>query len=190
MHSVNFEEIEKLQHAWDWEKLTKIMIENAKNLEKWWADFVVICTNTMHKMAWEVEKNINIPLLHIATATANKINKDWIKKIWLLWTKFTMEQDFYKWKLIESWLEVVIPEEEDRNIIHKVIYDELCLWVTKDASKKEYLRIINKMKEKWIEWVILWCTEIWLLIKEWDTDIKTYDTTIIHAISSVEFALK
>lgn len=189
MHSVNFDEIEKLQHEWKWDELTQIMINNAQSLEKWWADFILICTNTMHKMAWDIEKNINIPLLHIASATADEINNDWLKKIWLLWTKFTMEHDFYKWKLIESWLEVIIPDENDRDIIHKIIYNELCLWKIKEDSKKEYLRIIKKIKEKWIQGVILWCTEIWLLIKQSDTDVKTYDTTLIHAISAVDYSL-
>lgn len=191
MYSFDFQEIEHLQHLWDWDSLTKKMINAAKDLEKGWADFVVICTNTMHKMANDVQNNINIPLLHIADSTAELILKKWIKNIWLLWTKFTMEHDFYKWRLIDKfWLNVITPNDNDRNIVHNIIYNELCLWEIKWNSKNEYIKIINDMIFRWAEWVILWCTEITLLIKQNDVNTLIFDTTQIHAEAAVEYALE
>ncbi len=182
MYSVDFDEVEKLQHKWDWESLTKMMIEIAQNLEKAGADFVLICTNTMHKMAEDVQKNISIPLLHLADTTAEVIKEKWIKKIWLLGTKFTMEQDFYKGRLEQKHdLEVVVPNEADRKIVHDVIYNELCLGDIKSESKKEYLRIIEDLVSQGAEWVILWCTEIPLLVQQKDTQTPLFDTTTIHA---------
>ncbi len=189
IHSVNFEEIEKLQHDWNWTKLTEIMIKNAKILEKAWADFIIIATNTMHKMANDIIKNINIPLLHIADATADNILEKWLKNILLIWTKFTMEQDFYKQKLIKKWLNVIIPNKEERNSIHKIIYNELCLWKIQNNSKEIYKKII-KNYEKSSQWVILWCTEIWMLIKQEDINLKIFDTTKIHAKTSALEAIK
>lgn len=189
LHSVNFEEIEKLQHKWDWKSLTKIMIDNAKTLESAWADFIIIATNTMHKMADDIIKNINIPLLHIAEATAEEIIEKWLKSILLLWTKFTMEEDFYKNKLIEKWINVVVPDENDRNIIHNIIYNELCLWDIKNSSKEIYKNIINKYNKS-TSWVILWCTEIWMLIKQDDIELQIFDTTEIHAKKSAIYSIK
>ncbi len=189
MHSVNFQEIEKLQHEWNWEKLTDIMIKNAKSLEKWWADCILICTNTMHLMAEDIERNTNIPLLHIADWTAVKIKKKNIKTIALLWTNFTMEKDFYKWRLTNNhWLKVIIPSKWERNLIHKIIYNELCLGDVKEESKKIYSDIINNLRKNWAEWVILWCTEIWLLVKQKDSSLPIFDTTEIHALAAVSFA--
>jgi len=186
LYSLNFNEIEILQHEGRWDELTKIMIETAKTLEKAWADFILICTNTMHKMAKDVQNNINIPLLHIADATAKIIQKKDIKKVWLLWTKFTMEQDFYKQRLEKKFdLDVLVPNNSDREIIHNIIYNELCLWKIKDDSKKEYIKIIEKLVLDWAEAIILGCTEIPLLIKQEDVKVPLLDTTTIHAENAV-----
>jgi len=191
MYSVDFEEIEKLQHEGNWNKLTEIMIEAAKNLEKGGADFVIICTNTMHKMADEVQENIQIPLLHMADLTGENIQKKGIKKIGLLGTKFTMEEDFYKGRLINNFgMEVLIPNKEERQIVHDVIYNELCLGKIKTSSKEKYIKIINNLVKNGAEGIILGCTEIPLLIKQEDVEISLFDTTTIHAKSAVEYALK
>jgi len=191
MHSVNFSDIEKLQHEWDWEALTDIMIMNAQSLEKWWADFVLICTNTMHKMADAVQWSISIPLINIADSTAEVIKQSGIKKISLLGTAFTTEQDFYKWRLTEQyWLEVFIPDDYDRQEVHRIIYEELCLWIVKDESRETYKNIIKKLKDKWAQWVILGCTEITMLISQKDSELPVFDTTNIHAIEAVKQALK
>jgi len=191
MYTVDFNEIEQLQHQGKWEKLTVLMIDAAKKLESGGADFLIICTNTMHKMAWKVQDAITIPLLHIADATAQKIVEQGYKKIWLLWTKFTMEEDFYKGRLIDTyWLEVIIPNNIDRDIIHHVIYDELCQGKILEFSKQEYLRIIQSLVEQWTEAIILWCTEISLLVQQGDVSIPLFDTTRIHAECAVEEALK
>jgi len=191
MYSVDFEEIEKLQHEGNWNKLTEIMIEAAKDLEKGGADFVIICTNTMHKMADEVQENIQIPLLHMADLTGENIQKKGIKKIGLLGTKFTMEEDFYKERLISNFgMEVLIPDEEERQIVHDVIYNELCLGEIKTSSKDKFVKIINNLVKNGAEGIILGCTEIPLLIKQEDVEIPLFDTTTIHAKSAVEYALK
>ncbi len=191
MYSVDFDEIEKLQHTGKWNEATEIMIDAAKRLEKGGAEFIVICTNTMHKMANDVQKNVNIPLLHITDGTAERIKAKSFKKVGLLGTKFTMEQDFYKGRLIEKYgLEVITPNEKDRQIIHDVIYHELCLGEIKADSKNEYLRIISKLHEEGAEAVILGCTEITLLVKQSDTKVTLFDTTRIHAETAVEHALK
>lgn len=190
MYSVNFKEIEELQHKWDWWKLTDIMIKNAMILEKWWADFILICTNTMHQMAEDIEESINIPLLHIADWTALKIKEAWIKKIALLGTRFTMEQDFYKWRLIKNHnIDVIIPNNEEVIEIHRIIYDELCLWKIKDNSRMIYEKIIENLKKRWAEWVILWCTEIGWLIRQKDSVLKVFDTTEIHVKYAVQKSL-
>ena len=191
MYSFDFEEIEKLQHQGDWNKLTELMIEAAKDLEKGGADFVIICTNTMHKMADQVQKNIQIPLLHIADATAEKIKEKGVNKIGLLGTKFTMEEDFYKCKLIDKYeIEVIIPNEEERQIVHEVIYNELCLGKINQSSKKRFKKIIQTLISNGAEGIILGCTEIPLLIKQEDVEVPLFDTTTIHAKSAVENALK
>ena len=187
LYTVNFEEIEKLQHNNKWEEATEILIESCKSLERAGADFIVICTNTMHKLLPAIQKEVSLPFLHIAKATANAIKQDNIKKVLLLGTKFTMTEDFYKQVLIDEGIEVVIPNQKDIEIIHKIIYNELCLGEVKDASKREYLRIINSSSN--IEGVILGCTEIGMLIQQDDLDIKVYDTTIIHAKEAVREAL-
>ena len=188
MVSVDFEEIEVLQHRGEWEKLGEILAKEAQNIERAGADCLLICTNTMHKVAPQVQSAINIPLIHIADATAKVLIKDGIKKVGLLGTAFTMEQDFYKSRLQEHGLEVVVPNKEDRELVHSVIYNELCLGECKVASKEAYLKIINNLAKDGAEGVILGCTEIGMLVNSSDTEIKLYDTTYIHAQSAVDFA--
>ena len=191
MYSVDFDEIEKLQHKGNWAEATKLMIDAAKRLENGGADFVVICTNTMHKMADDVQNNIKIPLLHIADATAEKIKAKGLKKIGLLGTKFTMEEDFYKGRLINKYgLDVIIPNDTDRQIVHDVIYHELCLGKVNQSSKDQFIRIINKLVDNGAEAVILGCTEIPLLVQQKDIKVLLFDTTRIHAESAVEYSLK
>ena len=191
MYSVDFEEIEKLQHKGQWDELTDIMIDAAQRVEKAGADFVVICTNTMHKMAPEVESRITIPLLHIADVTAEQIKIKGQKKVGLPGTRFTMEQEFYKGRLTKTHgIEVIIPDEEQRKIIHNILYNELVQGEISKASKSKFKEIIVSLKSRGSEGVILGCTEIPLLVKQEDYDILLYDTTDIHARAAVELALK
>jgi len=188
IYTVNFEEIEKLQHQNKWNEASEILHNAALSLQNAGADFIVICTNTMHKLLPQIKQNINIPFLHIAQATANEIKANNIKRVALLGTKFTMEEDFYKQILIDENLDVVIPNKQDIEIIHKIIYNELCLGSIKDDSKQIFIDIINKMDN--IEGVILGCTEIGLLINQNDfNNIKVFDTTEIHAKQAVKYAL-
>ena len=190
LHSVDFAEIEQLQHLGEWEKTAEILKSAAQGLEKAGADFILICTNTMHLVAPQIQAGINIPLLHIADATAEEVVKAEIKKIGLLGTAFTMEENFYKGQLEQKYqLDVLIPKETDRKIIHKIIYDELCLGNIKNTSRKEYLRIIDDLVFQGAEAIILGCTEITLLVEPHHTDVKLFDTTKIHALKSVEKAL-
>ena len=190
MYSVDFGVIEALQHQNKWDELTKLMIEVAQNLKHGGADFIVICTNTMHKMAPEIETATGLNVLHIADVTGAAISKDQIQKVGLLGTRFTMEGDFYKKRLKDNYdIEVIIPEDADRQIIHDIIYNELCLGIIKDDSRQKYIDIINKLCANGAEGIILGCTEIPLLIKQSDVLIPVYDTTKIHAESAVDFAL-
>jgi len=189
--SVDFAEIEALQHQGKWKETGNILSKAAQSLEKAGADFILICTNTMHLVAPKIQAVVSIPLLHIADATAEDIKKAGIKKIGLLGTAFTMEEDFYKGRLEKEYeLEVVTPNQADRKIIHQIIYDELCLGKTEDASRNEYLRIIDELTEQGAEGVILGCTEIALLVKPEDTQVKLFDTTEIHALKAVEKSLE
>jgi len=191
MYSVDFAEIEALQHAGKWEEATHSMIKAAQHVEAGGADFVVICTNTMHKMADEVEAAIGIPLLHIADATAEAIKAQGLSNIGLLGTKFTMEEDFYRGRLVDKHgLDVLIPDAEDREIVHRVIYDELVLGEIKDESREQYKQIIEKLIAVGAQGIILGCTEIGLLVKDKDSSVPLFDTTTIHAVSAVEKALK
>ena len=190
MYSVDFGVIEALQHQNKWDELTKLMIEAAQNLKHGGADFIVICTNTMHKMAPEIEHATGLNVLHIADVTGAAISKNQIQKVGLLGTRFTMEGDFYKKRLKDNYdIEVIIPEDADRQIIHDIIYNELCLGIIKDDSRQKYINIINKLCANGAEGIILGCTEIPLLIKQSDVLIPVYDTTKIHAESAVDFAL-
>jgi len=191
MVSVDFAEIEKLQREGRWEQATRAMVAAARSVEAGGADFLIICTNTMHKMAEEVQQGIGIPLLHIADATAEVINTRGLHRVGLLGTRFTMEEDFYRGRLLEKFhLGVLIPEAADREIVHRVIYDELVLGKIQPASKAEYLRIIAGLAEAGAEGIILGCTEIGLLISQADSRLPLFDTTRIHALAAVEYALQ
>ncbi|HMZ06061.1 MAG TPA: aspartate/glutamate racemase family protein [Anaerolineales bacterium] len=191
MVTVDFAEIEKLQHEDRWEEAGQILVQCAQNLERGGADFIVLCTNTMHKLADQIIAGTNIPFLHIADATAEKIRAAGIKRIGLLGTRFTMEHEFYKGRLVDNFgLDVLIPEKTDRELVHRVIYEELVLGKIVDSSREEYKRIINDLLARGAEGVILGCTEIELLIKEGDSHAPLFPTTKIHAISAVEKALE
>lgn len=190
MYSVDFDEIEKLQHAEKWQETATILSRAARNIEAGGADFLVICTNTMHKVAPEIESALTIPILHIADATAEMILTNGISTVGLLGTKFTMEQTFYKGRLSERHgIEVIVPERQDREIIHGVIYQELCLGKVNKKSRQEYVRIIESLAAEGAEAVILGCTEISLLVQQEHTSVPLFDTTKIHAIKAAEKAL-
>ena len=190
LYSVNFEEIEKLQHQGNWDETSVILSNAAKSVEAGGADFLLICTNTMHKVASEIEAAISIPILHIADATAERLLSDGVKKVGLLGTRFTMEQDFYKSRLTEKFgIEVLVPNDDDRTVVHDVIYKELCLGEIKPSSKKQYLDIVKRLHEQGAEAVIMGCTEITLLIGQQDTSVPLYDTTAIHAEEAVNWSV-
>ncbi len=191
MHSVDFAPIEAMQNAGDWDAAAEILSQAAKSLEAGGAEFFLICTNTMHKIATVVEKSVDIPLLHIADATANALRADRVSRIGLLGTAFTMEQSFYKGRLSQQHgIEVIVPESVDRETVHNIIYQELCLGIVKPASKQTYLQIIDRLRQQDVEGVILGCTEICMLVSQADTEIKLYDTTAIHALEAVNYALR
>ena len=190
LYSVDFQEIEECQANGNWEKSGEILGEAAYNLEKAGADFIVICTNTMHKVVDQIKEKISIPILHIAEMTAEKILEKGLENIALLGTKYTMEQDFYKSKLIEKGINVIIPDKNDIEIINEVIYDELCLGTINSNSKKKFLEIVDKLRSKEAEGIILGCTEIGLLIKNTDTDVPLFDTAIIHAEQAAMYSIK
>ena len=181
MYSVDFDEIEKLQASGNWEQSAQILADAACRLEKAGADFIVICTNTMHKVAPQIQSHINIPILHIADATADELTKANIKTVALLGTKYTMTQDFYKSRINDKNIKVLIPEEKDIEIVNHVIYDELCRGIISEKSRQEYVRIISSLQQKGAQGVILGCTEIGLLISQKDLPIPVFDTTYIHA---------
>jgi len=191
LYSVDFGEFEKLQHEGEWELLTDEMIDIAVKLENAGADLIVICTNTMHKMAKEVQKSIKVPLLHIADATAEEIKANNMSKVGLLGTRFTMEEDFYKGRLKEKHgIDVLIPNEQEREIIHHVIYKELISGILKEESRHKFQKIMKNLIRDGAEGIILGCTEIPLLIKEKDINIPIFDTTTLHARKAVEFILE
>ena len=189
LYSVDFDPIETMQHSGDWEGTAELLSEAARRVEAAGADFLLICTNTMHKVAPAIQDAINIPVLHIADATAQVLVAQGIKTVGLLGTAFTMEQDFYKGRLSDEFgLDVLTPNHDDRMIVHDVIYNELCLGEIKSASKQEYLRIIDWLSAQGAEAVILGCTEIGMLINQGDTKVKLLDTTAIHSQKAVEYA--
>ena len=190
LYSVDFQEIEECQANGDWEKSGEILGEAAYNLEKAGADFIVICTNTMHKVINQIKEKISVPILHIAEMTAEKILEKKIKNVALLGTKYTMEQDFYKEKLVEKGINVIIPDKNDIKVINDVIYDELCLGIVKTESKTKYLEIVKRLKNKGAEGIVLGCTEIGLLIKDEDTDIPLFDTAVIHAEKAAIYSIE
>jgi len=190
MYSVDFADIESLQHQGRWTEATELMIAAARHVEQGGADFLVICTNTMHKMADEVEKRIHIPLFHIADATAEAIKAEGLRRVGLLGTRFTMEEDFYRGRLIaRHGLEVLIPPEADRETVHRVIYDELCQGKIDSSSKTQYSRIIEDLVKQGADAIILGCTEIGLLVQDEDSSVPLFDTTRIHAVAAVDYAL-
>ncbi|NRF25194.1 aspartate/glutamate racemase family protein [Vibrio coralliilyticus] len=190
LNSVDFAEIEALQHKGEWDKTAIILSEAAKSLEKAGADFLLIATNTMHKVASQVEEAVSIPLLHIADATGQQLVEQGINKVGLLGTAFTMEQSFYKQRLTDKFgIEVIVPNGVQRRLVHDVIYNELCLGEINARSKQDFKTIIEDLSADGAQGVILGCTEIGLLISEQDTDIPLFDTTEIHANSAVSEAL-
>jgi len=189
MYSVDFAPIEALQHAGDWNGAAEILIDAARRLEAGGADFFLIATNTMHRVADEVSAAVDIPLLHIADATAGALRKDGIRRVGLLGTAFTMELDFYRQRIEERGIEVVIPEMHDRQMVHDIIYQELCQGIVDKDSREVYLAIIERMRAADIDAVILGCTEIGMLLRQEHTDLRLYDTTDIHARHAVAEAL-
>jgi aspartate racemase len=190
MYSVDFEPIEKLQHKDDWQGMAGILSDAARRIQAAGADFLVICTNTMHRVAPEIEAAIQIPILHIADATAQALVDEGIGSVGLLGTAFTMEQEFYIQRLRDNYgLKVLVPDEKDRRIIHNIIYQELCLGKIEADSRAEYLRIIDDLSARGAEAVILGCTEIGMLVKQADTRVRLFDTTAIHAKKAVDHAI-
>lgn len=190
MVSLDFQQIESLQQQGKWQEAAEILAHAAARIESAGADFLLICTNTMHKVADQVQRKIQIPLLHIADATAERIIAQSKNTIGLLGTNFTMEESFYKGRLeAEHGLRVLVPPKRDRDIVHAVIYDELCLGMVKDGSRKEFLRIIDDLQTRGAEGVIEGCTEIVLLVQQSHTDSPLFDTTAIHAEQAVVRAL-
>ena len=181
LYSVDFDGIEKYQTRGEWDKSADVLSEAAQALERAGADYIVICTNTMHKVAPEIGRNSHIPILHIADMTAVQLKKQGIRKVGLLGTKYTMQQDFYKNILIRQGIEVIVPNDDDVDVVNRVIYDELCLGKIFEKSKAAYLDIIHKLARNGAQGIILGCTEIGLLIQQSDTDIPLFDTTLIHA---------
>jgi len=192
MYSVDFAEIEILQHQGRWDEATNLMIDAARHVEDGGADFFLICTNTMHLMADEVQDHVAIPLIHIADVTATAIKERGITTVGLLGTKFTMEEDFYRGRLIESHgLEVLIPGEEgERNSIHDIIFGELCLGTVKESSREQFVAAMEKLVARGAEGIILGCTEIGLLIGNKDSRVPLFDTTKIHAEAAALYALE
>lgn len=190
LYSVNFEPIEKLQHEGKWDETAQLLVQAAKSVEAGGADFLLICTNTMHKVAPEIEAQISIPILHIADATAKQLQQDGIERVGLLGTRFTMEQEFYKGRLQQQFgIDVLIPDAEQRQQVHRVVYEELCLGTIRPESRAQYIEIVEDLHRRGAQAVILGCTEIALLIQQHDTDVPLYDTTKIHAEQAVQLAL-
>ena len=190
MISVEFAEIEALQHLDRWDEAAKILSDAARSIESGGADFAIICTNTMHKLYDMIQKNIQIPLMHIADATAESIKAEGIEKIALLGTRFTMQEYFYKGRLVDNYgLEVIIPNSRDMEIVHHIIYNELCAGIIQSDSKQKYTDIIARLVKDGAEGIILGCTEIGLLVKQEDCPVPLFDTTEIHAKAAVKYAL-
>ncbi|MGD8231870.1 aspartate/glutamate racemase family protein [Vibrio sp. TRT 1302] len=191
LNSVDFAEVEALQRSGDWQSNADILCQAAQSLERAGAEFVLIATNTMHKVAQQVEESISIPLLHIADATGETLIEQGITKIGLLGTAFTMEQDFYKQRLTDKYgIEVVVPNGVQRQLVHTVIYDELCQGQISQRSKDDFLTIIDDLYADGAQGVILGCTEIGLLVEQADTRVPLYDTVMIHVEAAVKEALR
>lgn len=190
LYTVDFEEIAQLQKENNWQTLADLMVEAAISLEKAGADMVLICANTMHKVAHQVQSSITIPLMHIGDAVSESILDIGFKKVGLLGTKYTMEQDFLKDRIKSQGIEIITPDDADREIVHLVIYQELAKGILNPSSKEAYLKIIDKLASLGAEGVILGCTEIGLLLNQQDTEVALFDTTIIHAKKAVKEALE
>ncbi|MGE9761788.1 aspartate/glutamate racemase family protein [Pseudomonas sp. PDM20] len=190
LYSVDFHEIERLQHAGDWDAAGRVLADAARSLKAAGADFLVLCTNTMHKVAPAIEAAVDIPLLHIADPTAEAIRATGVATVGLLGTRFTMEQAFYKDRLVDRFgLKVLTPNEADRQVVHRIIYEELCLGRIRDESREEYRRIIAALVEQGAEAVILGCTEISLLVGPADASVPLFDTTALHALHAADAAI-
>jgi aspartate racemase len=189
LYSVEFAEIERMQHEGRWDEAGALLADVARRLESAGADFLVLCTNTMHLVAPQIEAAVNIPLLHIADPTAEAVKRSGIATIGLLATRFTMEKDFYRARLERAGLRVLIPDERDRELVHRIIYDELCLGRIEDASRDAYKEVIARLLAAGAEGIILGCTEIGLLIKPEDAPVPLFDTTALHARAAAEMAL-
>ncbi|GAB1422190.1 aspartate/glutamate racemase family protein [Anaerolineales bacterium] len=190
MYSFDFFEIEQLQMQNNWDAAASLLVKGSQNLEAGGADCLIICTNTMHKLASQIEAAISIPLIHIADPTAEAIQSAGLNKVGLLGTRFTMEQNFYKGRLQDQWgLQVLIPAADERETIHTIIYDELVVGQVKDTSRQRYQEIIHNLSDQGAEAIILGCTEIGLLIKASDSPLPVFDTTYLHAMAALEWAL-
>jgi len=190
LYSVDFHDIEKLQHAGRWDEAGEILASAARAVAAAGADFIVLCTNTMHKVVGAIENAVTIPVLHIADATAAEIQRAGLRRVGLLATRFTMEQDFYRGRLeSQHGIDVIVPDEGERELVHRVIYDELCLGVISDTSRERYRESIARLVERGAEGIIFGCTEIGLLVSQADSPVPVFDTAQIHAAAAVEFAL-
>ncbi|MFJ6264625.1 aspartate/glutamate racemase family protein [Lysinibacillus xylanilyticus] len=189
LYSVDFQEIEHYQAEGEWSKAGQVLAEAAQSLESAGAEFIVICTNTMHKVIDIITEKITIPILHIADATANQIEKARLQKVALLGTKYTMEQDFYKARVEGFGIEVLVPFAEERTEVNRIIYEELCLGKIEQTSKDYYLQVIENLVQLGAQGIILGCTEIGLLIKQEDVNVPVFDTTLLHAQAAVNMAI-
>ena len=189
LYSVDFQEIEACQAAGDWDQSAALLSDAAAGLERAGADFLVLCTNTMHRVAPQIAGRVGIPLLHIADTVTAALQAEGISRAALLGTKYTMGQAFYREKLTQAGIEVLVPEGKDAELVNRVIYDELCLGILSEESKRSYLRIIGQLTEQGAQGIVLGCTEIGLLIRQEDTGVPLFDTACIHALAAVRYAL-
>ncbi|BDR57981.1 aspartate/glutamate racemase family protein [Xylocopilactobacillus apicola] len=189
LYSVDFEEIEKYQFANQWDESARVLGDACRSLERAGADYIVICTNTMHKIVDQIQAQVKIPIIHIADVTAQELKRQKIDRVGLLGTKFTMEEDFYKNRLIEKGIDVIIPNHDDCEKISAIIYDELCLGQINEDSKQFYLKVVDELHQQGAQGVILGCTEIGELIQQKDTTVPLFDTTRIHAVKAAEMAI-
>lgn len=190
LYSVEFAEIEKCQSSGNWDESGEILGQAAKGIEAAGADFILICTNTMHKVAAQISSKIQIPLIHIADVTADELEKSHIRRVGLLGTKYTMTQDFYKKRLTDRGIEVLIPDDAAVEVINSIIFDELCVGEIREASRRKFQDAVKCLAKQGAEGVILGCTEIGLLLRQSDVSIPVFDTTVIHAKRAVEIALE
>jgi aspartate racemase len=190
LYSVDFARIEQLQMQGAWQEAGQILGDAAAALRRAGAEVIVLCTNTMHKVAGDIERIGGLPLLHIADATAQAVQQQGIRRVALLGTRFTMEQDFYKGRLAQQFgMEVIVPDEADRDTVHRIIYDELCLGIIRDESRDAYRRIMHRLESQGAGGIILGCTEIALLVGPQDAQVPVFDTTALHAVAAARFAL-